>query len=148
MRSLLCRVSRNTLDRKLYPGNITRYPNTRTKRSSFMFIACRFAIAKPGCNMLCIKFFVPDNLKITYLRIINIIHIITDDNGRIASTTGYKLCANWKGACRTAWRYIANHFRRQQKLTAWHCTHFTFKVPEKKFSAQNHYRRWKVDSLW
>jgi len=22
------------------------------------------------------------------------------------------------------------------------------KVPEKRFSAQNHYRRWKVDSLW
>jgi len=26
-------------------------------------------------------------------------------NGRIVSTAGYKLCANCKGACRTAWHY-------------------------------------------
>jgi len=32
-------------------------------------------------------------------------------NGRIANTAGYKLCANWKGTCRTAWRYAAKHFR-------------------------------------
>lgn len=30
-----------------------------------------------------------------------------DWNGRIASITGYKLCANWKGACRAAWSYAA-----------------------------------------
>jgi len=24
---------------------------------------------------------------------------------------GYKLCANWKKTCKTAWRYAASHFR-------------------------------------
>jgi len=38
--------------------------------------------------------------------------------------------------------------QRQQKSTAWHCTHFTFKVPVKRSCAQNHNKRWKVDSLW
>jgi len=33
-----------------------------------------------------------------------------DWNGEIASTVGYKLCAHWKGAYRTAWRYAASRF--------------------------------------
>ena len=74
-----------------------------------------------------------------------------------ASTAGYKLYANWKGACRTAWHYAASHFRTitydgkgseefefYKKSSELFCTPNIFNITD----SDSRLMKWRLKRVW